>query len=477
MSIDNCRRRANRVAGRGRIAAVSACGAALAALTFVGLQFQSEDRLDHFLIVGLLQSAVYLVAVWLTWNGGSSWRVVLGVAVLAIAMRVPVVFAPPYLSSDVYRYVWDGRVEAAGFNPYRYKPDAPQLETLRDQDIYPQIGSKYAPTIYPPTAEAIFLAVTRVSESVTAMKAAMVIFEMITFALLARLLVLEGLPTSRVLIYAWHPLPIWEFAGSGHIDAALIACSLAMLWAVRRRRPGLAGFFLAGATLTKFYPAVLMPASYRRWDWKMPAVFLLAAVIAYLPFISAGSQIMGFLPGYAGQEGFDAAGAGFYLLGLLRYVPTLEHLSTRGYEIGAIIVLAALSAGFAFRRDRDGPPYALAAVSAAVFMLLLSPHYPWYFSWLIVFACFVRSFALLWLTNACLLLYLMTGYVFVPSHQRLVIESVIYWPFVALALLDLWAYRKATRAGSARQGSREALGGSLVAGAGSGVARRSSAGS
>ena len=441
---------------RGRVAAAGACGTTLAALTFVGLQFQSEGRVDYFLIVAMLQSAVYLVAVWLTWNSGSSWRVVLGIAALALAMRVPVAFAPPHLSSDVYRYVWDGRVEAAGFNPYRYKPNDPQLETLRDQDIYTQIGSKYAPTIYPPTAEAIFLVVTRVSELVTAMKAAMVIFEMITFALLAHLLAVEGLPTSRVLVYAWHPLPMWEFAGSGHIDAALIACSLAMFWAVRKRRPGLAGFFLAGATLTKFYPAILIPASYLRWDWKMPAVFSTAAIIAYLPFISAGSQIVGFLPGYAGQEGFDATGAGFYLLELLRCLPTLGQLSTRGYEIGAIILLAALSFGFAFRRDRDGPPYAMAGVSAAVFMLLLSPHYPWYFCWLIVFACFVPSFALLWLTNACLLLYLMTGYVFVPSHQRLVIESMIYWPFVALAFLDVWAHRrhvtKAATSGHVRQG-------------------------
>jgi alpha-1,6-mannosyltransferase len=443
--------------------ALTGCGATLAVLTFVGLQFQSEDRLDPFLIVGLLQSAVYLAAVWLTWNAGSSWRMLLGIGALAVVMRVPVTLAPPYLSSDVYRYVWDGRVEAAGFNPYRYQPADPQLATLRDQEIYPRIGSKYAPTIYPPTVEAIFLVVTRVSESITAMKAAMVIFELVTFVLLARLLAIEGLPTSRVLVYAWHPVPLWEFAGSGHIDASLIAGSLAMFWAVRKRRPALAGFFLAGATLTKLYPVVLISASYRRWDWKMPAVFLLAAVIAYLPFVSAGSQIVGFLPGYAGQEGFDATGAGFYLLGLLRCMPALGQLSTRGYEIGAIIVMAALSVGFVLRRDRKASPYAMAGVSAAVFMFLVSPHYPWYLSWLIVFACFVRSVALLWLTNASLLLYVVTGYVFVPSNQRLVIESVIYWPFVTFALFDLWAHRRLARSPTkSQQGSKEAHGHSLV---------------
>lgn len=199
-----------------------------------------------------------------------------------------------------------------------------------------------------------------------------------------------------------------------------------------------AGFFLAGATLTKFYPAILAPALYRRWDWKMPAVFIAAIAVAYVPFLSAGSGVLGFLPGYAGQEGFDASGAGFYLLELLRHLPGLGPLSAHSYEAGALVVLAALNVAFVFRRDPDRPPYAMAAMSATLFMILVSPHYPWYFSWLIIFACFARSFALLWVTNACLLLYLITGYIFLPSGQRLAIELMIYGPFAILVLVDLW---------------------------------------
>jgi len=427
---------------RHRTAGLAACGTTLVTLTFVGLLFQSEDRLDGFLIVAALQSGGYVIAVWLVWKGEFSRGIIAGIVALAIVMRVPVTLAPPYLSADVYRYIWDGRVEAAGFNPYRYAPADPRLETLRDQVLYPQIASKNAPTIYPPTTEAVFFAVTRVSESVTAMKIAMAVFDLITLMLLARLLALEGLPTARVLVYAWHPLPIWEFAGSGHIDAVLITCMLVALWAIRRRHPAVAGVFLAAATLTKVYPVVLAPALYRRWDWKMPTFFALAIAVAYLPFLSAGSQILGFLPGYADQEGFDAVGAGFYLLELLRRLPALGELNTRTYEIGAIAALTALSARFVFRRDPDRPPYAMAMMAAALFMLLVSPHYPWYFTWLIVFVCFARSFALLWLTNACLLLYLLTDYVFLPSGHALAVQSMIYGPFAAWALVDLWYYRR-----------------------------------
>ena len=436
---------------RGRLIALAASGAALLALTGLALVFQRQNEFDRFLAVGLLQGVVYLVAVWSVW-GGSSRRVVLGIAAIAALMRIPAVYAPPYLSTDVYRYVWDGRVIAAGINPYRYVPADPQLETLRDPEIFPHINrAGTAPTIYPPFAEAIFLLVTRVDESVTAMKVAMVGFEIIIFAFLVRLLAAEGLPAGRVVVYAWHPLPLWEFAGSGHIDAALIAVVVAALWAVRRGRDGLAGLLLAGATLTKFYPAVLLPALCRRWGWPMPGAFAATIVVGYLPFIGVGWRVFGFLGGYAGEEGFDAGGTGFYLLGLLRQLPPFAGLSGPAYAVGAVVILVTLGAAIAFTRDTTRPPFAAAAVLATTFVVLASPHYPWYFAWLIVFACFVRSAALLWLTTVCLLLYLVP----VESHivrdaHRLAVESIIYGPFAALAVVDLWYHRRLQHPGATR---------------------------
>jgi alpha-1,6-mannosyltransferase len=436
--------------GRAYTIGLAASAVALLALTGFGLRFQSRDDLDSFLVVAALQSVCYLAAVWFAWRGGSSRRVVLGIAAVAVLLRAPIAVAPPYLSADIYRYVWDGRIEAAGFNPYRYTPTDPRLTELRDPDIFSQIASKDVPTIYPPIAEAIFLAVTRVSETATAMKAAMVAFEIVTFVLLVRLLALERLPTARVIVYAWHPLPLWEFAGSGHIDAALIAVCVAAVWASRRGRSGLTGLFLAGATLVKLYPAVLLPALYRRWGRRLPAAFAAAMGIGYLPFVTAGSQVLGFLPGYAAQEGFNANGGGFYLLGLLRHLPLLGAMSAGTYVVGAAASLATLGILFVFARDRSVAPFAAAATLATAFVLFVSPHYPWYFAWLILFACLIRSFALLWLTNACLLLYLVSGYVFAPGDSRLAIESMIYGPFLALALVDLWYHHSGAATRSSR---------------------------
>lgn len=430
---------------RGRAAAFVASGAVLLALTAFGLIMPwQQGNPDRFLPLAAAQGAAYVMAVWSVWNRGSSPRLVFAIAAVAVLMRVPLVYAPPYLSSDVYRYVWDGRVQAAGINPYRYVPADPHLEALRDAEIFPEINrANSALTIYPPSAQAIFLAVTRIDASVTAMKAAMVGFEIVTFAVLVRLLAAVGLPIGRVLVYAWHPLPLWEFAGNGHIDAAVIALVAAALWAAHSRRGGLAGLFLAGATLTKFYPAVLLPALYRRRDWTMPAVFAAAAMLAYLPYLGAGWQVLGFLPSYVGEEGFDAGGTGFFLLGLMREILPFAPVSGRTYGIAAAAVLLAIGVGTVFARDARLSPFRAAAVLATTFMVIVSPHYPWYFAWLIVFACFVRSLALLWLTNSCLLLYLVpVGSQIVRDQSRWLVEALIYGPFAVLALVDLWYHRR-----------------------------------
>src|SRR5262249_35653022 len=150
---------------------------------------------------------------------------------------------------------------------YRYIPVDPHLAALRDERIFPNVNrSTYAPTIYPPVAEGIFFLATRLGESVTAMKAVMVAFEAAAVLLLLRLLPLFGLPRERILVYLWHPLPLWEFAGSGHIDAAMIAFVALALGARRRDAAWLTGVALTAAALVKFFPAVLFPAFHRRRD-------------------------------------------------------------------------------------------------------------------------------------------------------------------------------------------------------------------
>ncbi len=106
-------------------------------------------------------------------------------------------------------------------------------------------------------------------------------------------------------------------------------------------------------------------------------------------------------------------------------------------------ILAVLGGVILYLRDAALSPVVPGALMAVIFMVLVSPHYAWYFAWLTVFACFIRSFALMWLTNACLLLYLIPGgAIIVGDDRRFAVESIIYGPFATLALLDLWYHRR-----------------------------------
>lgn len=432
-----------------RLPLLALCGAALFFLTLVGLYEQSRDALEAFVAVAAVQVAVYFASVRLVGRAQPSRRAMVLIVAVAAAMRLSALFAPPSLSTDLYRYIWDGRVTAAGINPYHYIPTDPHLAQLRDPTIFPEINrNNYAPTIYPPAAQAVFFAVTRIDGSVTAMKAAMVAFETIAIMLIYRLLRGGGLPDTRLLVYAWHPLPVWEFAGSGHIDALLVALVALALWAGRRGAGGLTGLGLATATLTKLYPALLVPALWRRGDRLMPAVFAAVVVLGYLPFVAVGWRVFGFLPGYASEEGLRS-GAGFYLLALIRLaVPSFPAWL---YLAVAAAALAGLAIAVLFSRPGSNRDVVGAALLATTFTVLLSPHYPWYFAWLIIFACLLPWRSLLWLTGASLLLYLVpVGSQLVRDSHRLLVETAIYAPFAALAVFD-WRNRRQVKHGTKRK--------------------------
>jgi hypothetical protein len=366
-------------------------------------------------------------------SGLTAHRCVFAILAVAAALRVMLIFQMP-ISTDIYRYVWDGRVQAAGINPYRYAPADPHLSVLRDARIYPEINrAEVATTIYPPMAQVIFFGATRLAEDVSVMKTVMVGFECIGITALLALLARRGLPQTRILLYAWHPLPLFEFAGSGHIDAAAIGLMLLACLMADRRRPFLAGALLAGATLVKFFPAVLAPALYRRWDWRLPAAAVVTCVLLYLPYIGVGRQVLGFLPGYLEEEGLTAEG-GFFALTILQGIVSLPRAAPLVYVAIAVIILMSMAFYAIFRLRPEQIAIGVAAILITTFTAFLSPHFPWYFTWIVPFLCFMPSAALIYLTTSASLLH---GLVW--TTDRLPLNVAIYAPFVLLLVIEIVA--------------------------------------
>jgi alpha-1,6-mannosyltransferase len=304
----------------------------------------------------------------------------------AVAMRLALLAVEPYLSSDIYRYIWDGRVQAAGMNPYRFVPNAPEVAMLRDAAVWPYINRPdYAVTIYPPAAQAIFFAVTRFGESTVVMKLGLLLFEAGAIWAIIQLLQRQGAPTTRVALYAWHPLPLWEIAGNGHVDAAMLTFLLAGLLLFLRGRVLLAGVVVTLGGLVKPLALLSLPVFWRPWNWRLPLVVAATIAAAYLPYLSVGWGVFGFLPGYVLEEGL-ASGRGFKPVYLLEQL--LGPLPGAGmvYLVLAALLLVALAIAIGFRADRSERNAIRALTWILIAFLVLSwPPYPWYFLALVPF--------------------------------------------------------------------------------------------
>jgi hypothetical protein len=306
---------------------------------------------------------------------------------LCVLLRLLVLAPFPLTSIDIFRYVWDGRIQAAGFNPFSHVPAAPELRSLRDDVIFPYVDkADYAVTIYPPASQLLFLLVTRVHESVIAMKVALVTIAAV-IALLRRL----GRPATRVVAYAWHPLAVWEIANNGHIDAAMVAMMMLAVWLFASGRPIAAAAAATVGALFKPFAVLILPAFWRPWDWTMPLIVAVVAALLYLPYLSAGTGVLGFLPGYASEEKLDS-GSAFWIVEMLRWFVGSPAWVVALYVAAALAILAALAVRAGFRRDRP-----LAAtigdinVMLLAFSFLLSPNYPWYFLMVVPFIALTGS--------------------------------------------------------------------------------------
>ncbi len=417
----------------GRLAIL---GAGLVVLTAGGaaihepgqLGIGSDWRRVAFVAVCLAAGGVYLLAVRIVLRGQVTRHTLWLVLGVALLLRTIVLPGPAFLSNDINRYIWDGRVQAAGINPYRYLPANPALAFLRDATVFPFINrADTARTIYPPAAQALFLLVQWISPGATGIKGAMVACEVVAVGALLALLGRAGLPRAQVLIYAWHPLPVWEFAGNGHVDALAIAgVALALLAAATDRR-ALAGMALAGAVLAKLLPGVLLPALWRGRGWRLPMAFAATIVLAYLPYLGVGTHVLGFLPGYAGEEGI-ASGQGIYFVNLVERLLPLPSWAGPAYLAAVLGLLALLGARML---SRPATVVGLAHNSlllAGVLTVALTPHYAWYFAWLLVPASLAPAWPILVLTVLCFTIYQD------PFGVKLLWPAVVYAPLLALLL-------------------------------------------
>jgi hypothetical protein len=301
----------------------------------------------------------------------------------------------PITSTDSYRYVWDGRVQLSGHSPYAHVPLDDNLAQLRDPLLFPGltpteksgvtgvprlpkdpaalgqfaaddprtlINRPRVPTIYPPVAQAYFTVVaffTPWSAGTLGLQIAAALVAIAATWLLA-------VRNARwAALWGWSPIVALEASSAAHVDvlAALLIAATVILAA---HRPKLAAAILGAAASVKLLPLLLLPA----FCGRKPLVAIGTFIASYVPYlVASGTLVLGFLPGYLTQEGFDDGSSRFAILALF-LPPEARKLAAAALALGLAVA--------AWRRAKHEPLAVTCCWLYGAALLIATPTYPWY---------------------------------------------------------------------------------------------------
>jgi alpha-1,6-mannosyltransferase len=390
--------------------------------------------------IGLAAGVIYLIALYALEHTAESragvWLVLGG----AVLFRLTLLPLAPTLSTDLYRYRWDGRVQNAGWNPYALAPNDPRLAALRDGSEGGMPGPEI-PSIYPPLSELTFRAAAWIFRTPVGFKLPFAAADLLTVLVLAAWLrAAGGARNYRLAIYAWNPLVVVEFAGSGHSDALALA-ALVAAFVIIRSRPRLSILLLAAAALFKSFPVMLFPVWLRDQGWPRTLrawangfVAVIFAAMCVWPYHEALRKIPATMAYFSSRWQDNNAS----LYPLIRWL-TGSHDLAAGLGVGVAVGIALWAAlrGMA-------PTRAAFLIIGAI--LCFSPNaYSWYFTWIIPFLCFFPNPAWLMLTILQFLSYhvLIDYQILGVWHFDHKLVALTYAPFYALLLAQaLWSSRK-----------------------------------
>lgn len=393
---------------------------------------------------GLYAGVVALALRRKTWSK-REWIVAFA---LAAIIQGCLIFTPPTLSDDMYRYIWDGRVQAQSLSPYRFPPKAPELADLRDEAIWRHINRKASVTVYPPAAEMTFALLWRLWPDNVRW------FQMITGAsgllaggLLIGLLQALNRAPARVLIYLWSPLLAFETAHAAHVDGLILPLLIGAWWARVKERDSLVGILLGLATAMKFYPALLLPALWRphhpQGRWRLPLAFTVTILVTYLPYLlKYGSEVIGFLPKYL-KEQFNIGPLPNLLLSFFQQAG-FEAKQSVGFLLLAMLALLALA--MVLKPAQDGETALRRCIwFIGAYTLLSYNLFSWYLLWLLpLLALFMQPGHWLGLRgDAWTGWWLFSGLIalsytfFIDWKPILLAQWVQFWPLYLFLGLDL----------------------------------------
>jgi hypothetical protein len=393
--------------------------------------------------IALGAGIVYFVALYFLEHSPDSRRAFWLILLASVAFRLTLVPLRPTLSDDIYRYRFDGQVQAMGINPYLARPDNPRFAALAVRSIR-EIPGYNIRSIYPPFSELVFREAWRLVPGPAAFKSPFVLADLLVLLALAWWTRRGHARNYQLAIYGWNPLVVVEFAASGHNDALALAATVGATMLIIGPRRVVSTILLAAGVLAKAFPAVLVPLWLARLKWPRrgwPAVLAATgfAVLCAWPYRSALPSVLATFHQY--ETSFRDNNASVYLV-LQRL--TGSHAFALGLGVGLVAGLAIWAA--ARRLDPARAAFLLFGT-----ILLVSPNgYPWYFTWVVPFLAIVGTSRYLvpWLMLTILqfLSYqVLIGYRILGTwHFPPLFLALTYAPFYAWLLWNAFTSRPPT---------------------------------
>jgi len=302
--------------------------------------------------------------------------------VFAALWHVAFLAIPTGSDDDVRRYVWDGRLQRLGYNPYIVVPGDPAFAALHTAETR-ALNNPELPSPYPPGAQLFFRAVTAIHESTFAMRIAFAICDLAVVLILLDVLRRTGQGVHWILAYAWHPLLATEVVGSCHIDIFGVLLLVVSFAALLRRWRAIAALAFALAVAVKFLPIVLVPLYWRRIRVRVALMAAIVFQLLYLPFLNHGRIPIGSLGSYIQGFGFNDP-----VFEALRRVAPPQLLVAFAVLVGVLVAIWFRTRFQTWSADAFAWPMAASLLCApAVF--------PWYLLWLLPFVRSVSTLPLI----------------------------------------------------------------------------------
>ena len=336
----------------------------------------------------------------------------------AILFRLLLLFAMPQLSDDVYRFVWDGRLLAHGYNPYLYLPSQVLHTPIAaacglDESLFQLLNSPNYFTVYPPVNQALFglgawLSPESLLGNVVWLRLPIVLSEMGSLWLMTKLLRRLGMNPNLALLYGLNPLVILELTGNLHFEAVMIFLALLAVWLLvdkdqfsartQSLRRGLSTGALALAIGTKLLPLLLLPIVVRRLGWRSGIGYALltglltAALFAPFASVELARNVFSSINLYFQKFEFNASI--YYVLRAIGYwIKGYNAIERIGFWLSVTTTLSILWIAF---RWRSGPSIQVIATLTLYFAFATTVH-PWYVTTLVAASVFTRfRYPLVW---------------------------------------------------------------------------------